>query len=100
MPSELESFGLAALEAMSNSIPVIGSNIGGLPEVVTHQFSGFLEEVGDVTSMANRAINLLSDKEKLLKFKKNAFLDSQRFKKEKIIPKYIDLYKKAIKYLK
>lgn len=97
LPSKLESFGLAALEAMSNSVPVISSNTGGLPEVITHGFSGFLENVGDVESMSNRAIELLSDEVRLKQFKKNAYEDSKRFSKEKVIPKYISLYKGVIK---
>lgn len=61
LPSELESFGLAALEAMSCGVPVIASNVGGLPEVVTHGVNGFLHAVGDVTAMAGSARRLLSD---------------------------------------
>lgn len=97
LPSKLESFGLAALEAMSNSVPVISSNTGGLPEVITHGFSGFLEKVGDVESMSKRAIELLSNEDKLKKFKENAYIDSQRFSKQNIIPKYKKLYEKALK---
>lgn len=96
LPSQLESFGLAALEAMSNSVPVISTNIGGLPEVITHGFSGFLEKVGDIESMSNRVIELLSNEKKLKKFKKNAYIDSKRFSKKNIIPKYQNLYKIAL----
>lgn len=97
LPSELESFGLAALEAMTSYVPVISSNIGGLPEVITHGFSGFLENVSDITSMSERAIELLSNKRKLEYFKRNAYEDSKRFSKEKIVPKYISIYKNALK---
>lgn len=99
LPSKLESFGLAALEAMSNSVPVISTNTGGLPEVITHGFSGFLEKVGDIKSMSDRAIELLSDENKLKQFKKNAYIDSQRFSTKIIIPKYKTLYEKALKHI-
>lgn len=95
LPSELESFGLAALEAMATSIPVIATNVGGLPEVVTQGFSGFLENVADIDSMSKRVIELLSNDKKLNQFKKNAYIDSKRFSKEKIITKYISVYKKC-----
>ncbi|MBL8935974.1 MAG: N-acetyl-alpha-D-glucosaminyl L-malate synthase BshA [Archangium sp.] len=63
LPSELESFGLAALEAMSCGVPVVASNVGGLPEVVTHGVNGFLHAVGDVAAMAESARTLLDDTE-------------------------------------
>ncbi len=65
LPSQTESFGLAALEALASSVPVITTNAGGLPEVVDHNVNGFLSEVGDTDDMANNAINLLSDLDKL-----------------------------------
>jgi len=64
LPSELESFGLAALEAMARGVPVVGSDAGGLPEVVRHAESGYLLPVGDVEGMATRAIEILKDDER------------------------------------
>ena len=72
LPSETESFGLAALEAMAFSVPVISSNTGGIPEVNIHGKSGFLSPVGDVESMANNAIQMLSDSRLHESFKSNA----------------------------
>lgn len=97
LPSQNESFGLAALEAMACELPVISTNIGGLPEVNTHGETGFLFDVGDVDGMANSAIQLLSNPTDLAKMKENAFNRSQEFKLEKILEKYIDLYEKVIK---
>ena len=72
LPSEQESFGLAALEAMSCGVPVIATNIGGLPEVIIDGETGYLSAVGDVESMANNVVKLLTDSELLEKFKKNS----------------------------
>ncbi|MCB9201533.1 MAG: N-acetyl-alpha-D-glucosaminyl L-malate synthase BshA [Flavobacteriales bacterium] len=96
LPSELESFGLAALEAMASSTPVITSNAGGLAEVNENNFSGFIEQIGDVQAMANRAIELLSDENKLNKFKQQAKQQALKFDKDKIIPLYVKVYKKVI----
>jgi L-malate glycosyltransferase len=68
MPSESESFGLAALEAMACEVPVISTNAGGLPEVNIHGVTGFLSDVGDVDDMARHAIYILSDDEVLAQF--------------------------------
>jgi L-malate glycosyltransferase len=96
MPSESESFGLAALEAMACQVPVISSNAGGMPELNIHGETGFLCEVGDVESMARYAIKLLSDPEKLLRFRKNALEQAKRFDINVIMPKYEAYYKKVI----
>ena len=92
LPSETESFGLAALEAMAFSVPVISSNTGGIPEVNIHGKSGFLSPVGDVRSMANHAIQILSNSELLEIFKKNAKSISNAFDIHKIVPRYEALY--------
>jgi len=63
LPSELESFGLSALEAMAAGVPVVGSDAGGLPEVVRHAETGFLLPVGDIEGMAARTIEILKDDE-------------------------------------
>ena len=88
LPSEMESFGLVALEAMANGVPVISSNAGGLSEVNKHGFSGFLSDVGDVNSMAKNALELLLDEEKLNKFKKQAKKQAQLFNIDKVVTEY------------
>ncbi|MEO2061573.1 MAG: N-acetyl-alpha-D-glucosaminyl L-malate synthase BshA [Christiangramia sp.] len=96
LPSETESFGLAALEAMVNSVPVISSNSGGLPEVNKHGQSGYLYEVGDVKSMANGAISILENNDTLARFKQQARIASERFDIHQIVPMYEELYQKAL----
>ncbi|ESU28188.1 a-glycosyltransferase-related protein, glycosyltransferase family 4 protein [Flavobacterium limnosediminis JC2902] len=100
LPSETESFGLAALEAMACGVPVISSNSGGLPEVNKQGFSGYLSDVGDVASMAENAISILSEDAELHKFKRNAFELAKEFDILKIMPLYEDLYERAIKKFK
>ena len=97
LPSETESFGLAALEAMSCGVPVISSNSGGLPEVNINGITGYLSNVGDVENMSNNAISILSDNNKLLKFKQNALKEASKFDIKNILPIYEDLYFKAVK---
>ena len=97
LPSETESFGLAALEAMAGHTPVISSNTGGLPEVNVHGVTGFLSDVGDVEDMAKNAIYLLSDETRLEKFKQQAFDSAHQFSIEMILPKYESMYKRVIK---
>lgn len=96
LPSQNESFGLAALEAMACEVPVISSNAGGLPEVNIDGVTGYTCEIGDVEDMAAKAIQLLNDEEKLAKFKMNARTKALEFKKSIIIPQYEELYNKAI----
>ena len=96
LPSETESFGLAALEAMVHSVPVISSNTGGLPEVNIDNYSGFLHDVGDVKNMSKSAISILKDPEKLEKFKKQALRAAEKYDINQIVPKYEDLYKRAL----
>lgn len=97
LPSETESFGLAALEAMAGGVPVISSNTGGLPEVNEDGYSGYLSNVGDIEDMSKKAISILSDDAKLLQFKNNALKVAQKFDIQNIIPLYENLYRKALK---
>ena len=92
LPSETESFGLAALEAMSKGVPVISSNTGGIPEVNIHGVTGFLSNVGDVIDMSKNALYLLNEKERLNEFSENAFNRAKEFSIEKIIKEYERLY--------
>lgn len=97
LPSEFESFGLAALEAMSVGVPVISSNTGGIPEVNVHGETGFLSNVGDVDEMAKNALTILSSDEVLQKFKKSAFERAKKFDIIEILPAYEKLYQEVIK---
>ncbi len=96
LPSETESFGLAALEAMACKVPVISSNSGGLPEVNFEGVSGYLSDVGNIEEMAQNALKILKDDAVLNKFKENAFLVAKQFDIKNILPLYEELYKKAI----
>jgi N-acetyl-alpha-D-glucosaminyl L-malate synthase BshA len=96
LPSEKESFGLSALEAMAAGVPVISSNTGGLPEVNIDGQTGYTADVGDVTSMARSAIHLLNNEELFAEFCKNAKLQANRFSLERIGPKYLKLYERAL----
>lgn len=100
LPSETESFGLAALEAMAAGIPVISSNTGGIPEVNIHGFSGFLSNVGDVDDMAKNALSLLTNDELLNQFKAQAIERSTFFELDKILPQYENLYIEVINKIK
>ncbi len=95
LPSETESFGLAALEAMAAGAPVISTNKGGLPEINVHGFSGMMSNVGDVEDMAKNAIYILGDEKRLAEFKVNARKQAEKFAIEKILPIYEELYKKV-----
>ena len=92
LPSEYESFGLSALEAMAAHVPVISSNAGGLPEVNIDGVTGFMANVGDIESMSRHAIDLLKDEEKLNRFKDQAFEQASRFDIHNIVPQYEKLY--------
>lgn len=96
LPSETESFGLAALEAMAVGVPVISSNSGGIPEVNKHGFSGFLSAVGDVDDMSKNALYILKDDAILKEFKTNAKAESKRFDIHQIVPHYEEIYMNAL----
>ena len=97
LPSETESFGLAALEAMAWSVPVISSNSGGLPEVNFDGDSGYLSDVGNVDEMAKNALKILSNNETLATFKENALAVAKQFDIKNILPLYEELYANALK---
>ena len=97
LPSETESFGLAALEAMAWGVPVISSNSGGLPEVNFDGISGFLSDVGNTDEMAENALKILMDDVVLSKFKENALSVAKKFDIKNILPLYVQLYEKVIK---
>jgi N-acetyl-alpha-D-glucosaminyl L-malate synthase BshA len=96
LPSESESFGLAALEAMACEVPVISSNAGGIPEVNIHGVTGYLSNVGDVNDMAQNAVTLLKDPELLAKFRKNALQQAHKFDLAEILLQYEAIYNRVI----
>lgn len=100
MPSGSESFGLAALEAMACQVPVISSNVGGIPEINIHGETGYLSNIGDVDDMATHAIELLTDEGKLQKFRENAFKQAQRFDLQNVLPLYEQYYQSVIDKVK
>ncbi|MCW3122667.1 MAG: glycosyl transferase group 1 [Flavipsychrobacter sp.] len=100
LPSQTESFGLSALEAMACSVPLISSNAGGLPEINIEGKTGFQSEVGDIESMAKNAIYILSDDERLHQFKKEAITQARKFEKQHIIPMYEKLYCEVVEAYK
>jgi N-acetyl-alpha-D-glucosaminyl L-malate synthase BshA len=96
LPSQTESFGLAALEAMACKVPVISSNSGGLPEVNIQGVSGYLSDVNNINEMAENALKILSDDIVLNQFKEKALEVAQQFSIEKIVPMYEKLYQEAL----
>ncbi len=96
LPSESESFGLAALEAMACEVPVISTNAGGIPEVNINGVTGFLSDVGDVESMAQNAITLLKDPEMLKTFRKNALKQAHNFDLKTILLQYEEVYNRVV----
>lgn len=96
LPSDSESFGLAALEAMACQVPVISSNTGGIPELNLHGVTGFMSEVGDTADMAANALKILTDEPVLQRFKKQALEQARRFDIHEILPMYEDLYRRVI----
>ena len=100
MPSEKESFGLAALEAMACEVPVISSNAGGIPEVNIDGVTGFMSDIGDVDSMAKNALKLLQNPELLQQFRENAFHQAKKFDINNILPNYVEYYEEMIEKVK
>lgn len=96
IPSESESFGLAALEAMACEVPVISSDSGGLPEVNIHGVTGFTSQPGNVDEMAKYAIELMQNEEMLARFRANALAQAKRFDIENILPDYEAYYEEVL----
>jgi N-acetyl-alpha-D-glucosaminyl L-malate synthase BshA len=97
LPSEQESFGLAALEAMACEVPVVASRVGGVPEVVSDGETGFLSEVGDIEKMTADAARLLSDEELRREMGRRARESAiERYRTDIVIPQYIDFYERVI----
>jgi N-acetyl-alpha-D-glucosaminyl L-malate synthase BshA len=96
LPSEYESFGLSALEAMAAEVPVISTNAGGLREIKINGFSGFMCNVGDIEDMSKNAISILSDPLIHQQFKTNAFTQAKRFGISSIVPQYEALYERVM----
>lgn len=96
MPSESESFGLAALEAMACKVPVITSNAGGLPELNVDGVTGYMDEVGDIASMAHHAVAILANDDKLNSFKENALARAKEFDLSLILPIYEAYYQEIL----
>ena len=97
LPSEYESFGLAALEAMAAGTPVVATNAGGIPEIITHGENGYLSEVGDVEQMSHQAISILGNQQTLKTFSEEARKQAERFDIHNIVPKYEELYQQVLK---
>jgi len=97
LPSELEAFGLAALEALACELPVVATRIGGIPEVVTDRETGFLSDVGDTAKMSADTLKLLEDEELRRSFGEKGRVQAiERYSTEKIIPQYIAFYERVL----
>jgi N-acetyl-alpha-D-glucosaminyl L-malate synthase BshA len=98
IPSQSESFGLAALEAMACGLPVISSSVGGLPELVKHNETGFIAEIGDVDRMAKYALELLTNEKKYKLFSENSRQRAvNKFDKSKVVPLYEEYYEHILR---
>jgi glycosyltransferase involved in cell wall biosynthesis len=96
LPSETESFGLVALEAMASGVPVVASDVGGLPEVVEHGVTGFLAPVGDVDAMAAYCLELLKDGDRAAAYAANARKRAGKFDYKLVIPLYERIYERLL----
>jgi N-acetyl-alpha-D-glucosaminyl L-malate synthase BshA len=96
LPSQYESFGLSALEAMACGVPAISTNAGGLPEINVNGVTGFLSDVGDIEDMAKNAHYILSDDARLKEFKEKALAHARTFDKDHIVPLYEELYESVV----
>ena len=97
IPSQSESFGLAALEAMACGLPVVSSSVGGLPELIRHNETGFIAEIGDVDRMAKYVVELLSNERKYKLFSENSRNRAvSKFDKSIVVPIYEEYYKRIL----
>jgi N-acetyl-alpha-D-glucosaminyl L-malate synthase BshA len=96
LPSETEAFGLVALEAMACGVPVIATRVGGIPEVVDDGESGYLADIGDVDTMGEAGVRLLSDGEQWSRFSKAARRGAERFSSDRVVTMYEDFYKEVL----
>lgn len=96
MPSETESFGLAALEAMACEVPVIASNAGGIPEIMVQGVTGYMSNAGDIESMSNQAISILNDDQRHNQFKRQALEHAKKYDLDIVLPKYEAFYEKVV----
>ncbi len=96
LPSEYESFGLAALEAMAAEVPVISTNAGGLPEININGYCGYMSNVGDVEDMSRNAVSILKDEATYQQFKANALAQAKKFDISNIVPLYEKLYERLL----
>jgi N-acetyl-alpha-D-glucosaminyl L-malate synthase BshA len=97
LPSQSESFGLAALEAMACGVPVIATRTGGLPEVVDDGVTGFLSEVGDIATMTERALSVLQEPARHARMRAAAAARALEFAADKIVPRYEQLYEDVLR---
>jgi L-malate glycosyltransferase len=97
LPSQTESFGLAALEAMACGSPVVASRAGGLPEVIDDDVNGILEPVGSVEAMGRRAVELLRDPVRHAAMRQAAIAKAQEFSSDRIVPMYEALYREVVR---
>jgi L-malate glycosyltransferase len=96
LPSEYESFGLAALEAMAAGAPVVTTNAGGLPEIIIPGKCGYMANVGDIDAMSKYALDILRDDDRLQVFKEEARKQAAKFDIHNVVPEYEKLYQKFL----